>query len=313
MPDSSPPNASEPAIQAQLAPRTIDTRATWPQRLFRSLTTLATIGFHVGAAVTVIFVRPRRSDVLAALGFYLVGMFIITAGYHRYFAHRSYKTSRVMQALLALLGCFCTQKGALWWAATHRQHHRHTDTPLDPHSPHQRGFWHSHIFWTLSSEYEGYDPNTVRDLAKFPELRWLDRYCTVPLAGYIALCWLIGGARGVGWWYLVPTVALMHAVMLVNSAGHLVGRQLFSTGDYSRNSIWLALLTLGEGWHNNHHRYPGSARQGFYWWQIDVTYYVLCMLRRLGLIRDLREPPAHILREGRMPVGESNDDATQTP
>jgi len=278
------------------------TRQTPLQRFERMLTTLGTLALHAGAVCAILFARPTWSDALIALGCYLVGMFVITAGYHRYFSHRAYKTSRGFQALLAFLGCLCTQKGALWWAATHRRHHRYSDAAQDPHSPHQRGFWQSHILWTLSSEYEGYDPASVRDLSRYPELRLLDRFCTLPLVAYIAFTAIVGGWHGVGWWYCVPTVALMHAVMMINSLSHLWGHRRFATSDQSRNNAALALLTFGEGWHNNHHRYMASANQGFYWWQIDITYYVLRALQALGVVWDLRRPPRHVLDEGRVAV-----------
>lgn len=275
------------------------TRATCLQRFVRGLNTLGTFALHAGAALALLFARPTRTDAFIAVGFYLIGMFVVTAGYHRYFAHRSYKTTRVFQALLAFAGCLCTQKGVLWWASTHRQHHRFTDASGDPHSPHQRGFWHSHIFWTLSTDNEGYDPTNVRDLTRYPELCLIDRFCTVPLVAYIALTGVVGGFHGVGWWYCVPTVALMHAVMLINSVSHMFGRRRFGTSDQSRNNMWLAFFTLGEGWHNNHHRYMASARQGFYWWEVDVTYYGLKALERFGLVWALRQPPREVLQEGR--------------
>jgi stearoyl-CoA desaturase (delta-9 desaturase) len=282
-------------------------RRTFPTRARRTLlawlahrvNALLTIVLHAGALWTLLAVPPRLFDVGISVAFYVGGMFVITAGYHRYFAHRSYRTSRAFQAVLAALGCLCTQKGALWWAATHRKHHRFADSPGDPHSPHQEGFWQSHLLWTLSSESDSHDPDAVRDLQKYPELRFLDRFCTVPLVAYVVFTAAVGGVRGVGWWYCVPTVALMHAVMLVNSASHLWGHRRFETNDHSRNNGWLAVITLGEGWHNNHHRYMNSARQGFYPWQLDVTYGVLCVLRKLGIIWDLREPPAEVLEEGR--------------
>jgi stearoyl-CoA desaturase (Delta-9 desaturase) len=229
---------------------------------------------------------------------------VITGGYHRYFAHRAYKTSRGMQALIAFAGCFCTQKGALWWAATHRQHHRSTDAPDDPHSPHQGGFWHSHIRWTLGTKHEGYDPALVRDLSKYPELRLLDRFCTVPLLAYIGLALALGGLHGIGWWYCVPTVVLMHAVMLINSVSHLYGERRFATNDQSRNNRWLALLTFGEGWHNNHHRFMSSARFGFDRGDTDVGYAALKLLRSVGLVWDLREPPDTLRRTAGCIAGE---------
>ena len=282
---------------------TLLTRQTPLQRIERGLTTLGTLVLHGGAVCAILFARPSWSDALIAAGFYMVGMFVITAGYHRYFSHRAYKTSRGFQALLALLGCLCTQKGALWWAATHRRHHRFSDATQDPHSPHQRGFWQSHILWTLSSEYEGYDPASVRDLYRYPELRLLDRFCTLPLIGYIAFTAIAGGLHGVGWWYCVPTVALMHAVLMINSLSHLWGHRRFATSDQSRNNVLLALLTFGEGWHNNHHRHAASANQGFYWWQIDITYYALRALQALGIVWHLRRPPGHVLDEGRAATG----------
>jgi stearoyl-CoA desaturase (delta-9 desaturase) len=290
-------------MNALLEPRgRMPTRITILQRILRGLTTLGTLALHGGALAALLFLPPTLADALIAGGAYLLGMLLITGGYHRYFAHRAYKTSRVFQGMLAFFGCLCTQKGALWWAATHRQHHRFSDAAEDPHSPHQHGFWHSHIFWTLTAEHEGYDPSTVRDLYRFPELRLLDKYCTVPLVGYIALTAVLGGWHGVGWWYCVPTVAVMHAVMLINSLAHLWGHRRFATRDQSRNNPALALLTLGEGWHNNHHRYMASANQGFYWWQVDVTYYVLRVLQAIGVVWDLRKPPPHVLEEGLAPL-----------
>lgn len=277
-----------------------NTRATWLQRVVRPLNTIGAVALHLGTLYTLIFVRPHIRDVVIALGAYLFGMFVISAGYHRYFSHRAFKTSRVFQALLAFAGCFCMQKGVLWWAATHRLHHRCTDAPGDPHSPHQHSFWYSHILWTVAVENEGYDSASVRDLEKYPELRLIERFCTVPLLSFIVFTALVGGVRGIGWWFCVPTCALMHAVMLVNSVSHLVGRRRFATADQSRNNAWLALPTLGEGWHNNHHRCMSSARQGFYWWEVDPTYWVLLLLQRLGIVWDLRTPSAEVLAEGRM-------------
>jgi stearoyl-CoA desaturase (delta-9 desaturase) len=262
------------------------------------LNTIATIALHAGALAAVLLARPSWVDAAMAAGFYVLGMLVVTVGYHRYFAHRAYKTSRVFQALLAFAGCFCTQKGALWWAATHRKHHRYTDLPGDPHSPRQRGFWHSHILWTLSEEHEGYDRSLVRDLEKFPELRALDRFCVVPLVAYMTACFALGGLHAVGWWYCVPTVALMHAVLLVNSVSHMYGRRRFDTADDSRNNWWLAWITFGEGWHNNHHRAMNSARFGLHRGEIDVGYRVLSLLRKLGVVWKLREPSFEIVDEG---------------
>ena len=273
------------------------------------LNALATVALHAGAVLAIVFVRPRWSDALIGAGFYLAGMFVITAGYHRYFAHRSYKTSRVFQAVLAMLGCLCTQKGALWWAATHRQHHRFTDTERDPHSPHQRGFWHSHILWTLSSESDGHDPIGVRDLSRYPELRWLDRFFLVPPTVLAVVVVLVGllleryapGLRTSSLQMLVygfglSTVLLYHSTFAVNSLTHVFGRRRFATKDHSRNNWLIALVTLGEGWHNNHHYYPASERQGFYWWEIDLTHYVLTVLAWCHIVWAVRTPSERIYR-----------------
>jgi stearoyl-CoA desaturase (delta-9 desaturase) len=252
-----------------------------------------------GGAVAAFFVGARAIDVILCVAFYWIRMFAITGAYHRYFSHRAYKTSRVFQFLLALLGTTATQKGPLWWAATHRRHHRESDTPRDVHSPVQRGFWYSHMGWILGDEHEGYDPSEVKDLWKYPELRWLDRYHVVPVLAFIGLSVLFGGLRGITWWYCVSTTLLMHATFTINSLSHVWGKRRFNTSDDSRNNPYLAIITMGEGWHNNHHRYMQTANQGFYWWQIDASYYILKALSFVGLVWDLRKPPQRILDEGR--------------
>ena len=230
---------------------------------------------------------------------YFVRMFGITAAYHRYFAHRSYKTSRPFQFLLACLGCSALQKGPLWWAAHHRQHHRHSDTEADPHSPHTTSFWWSHVGWIISEEHEKTPYEVITDWSRYPELRWLDRNHWVPGIVLAGLCFLFGVATGVGglaclvWGFVVSTVLLYHGVFTVNSLCHLFGRRRYNTRDDSRNNWFVALITLGEGWHNNHHHYQSSVRQGFFWWEIDITYYVLKALSAVGIVWELREPPAH--------------------
>jgi stearoyl-CoA desaturase (delta-9 desaturase) len=227
---------------------------------------------------------------------YWVRMFAMTGGYHRYFSHRSYRTSRPFQFLLGFLGTMGVERGPLWWAATHRKHHRHSDQRGDVHSPVQRGFWHAHLGWLAAEEQMETDLRLVKDLHRYPELRWLDRYHWVgPLCGLI-LCYLIAGASGVVVGGIWSTVALWHGTFSVNSLSHLFGSRRFATADDSRNHWLIALYTMGEGWHNNHHHFMASARQGFRWWEIDLSYYVLRGLAALGLVWDLKQPPPQLLR-----------------
>jgi len=232
-----------------------------------------------------------------AIASYYVRMFGISAGYHRYFSHRSYRTGRVFQFFLALLGSTATQKGVLWWAGHHRDHHRYSDQPEDIHSPIQRGFWWSHLGWILGRRYEDTKLERIRDFARYPELRWLDRFHVVPALSYAAILWAMGGLPVLLWGYFVSTVLLWHGTFIVNSLAHLVGRRRYPTTDESRNSFLIALATMGEGWHNNHHHYQSSANQGWFWWEIDVSYYLLRALETLGVVRDLRTPPPAV-RDG---------------
>ncbi len=229
---------------------------------------------------------------------YLLGMFGVTAGYHRYFSHRTYKTSRVFQFVMALLGTLTAQKGVLWWAAHHRHHHKHSDQPEDLHSPAQRGLWWSHVGWILARDYNETRWDKIRDLAKYPELRWLNEHYLVPAIVLGFVYYFIGGGGLVIWGVIVPIVALWHATFCINSLTHLIGRRRYQTTDDSKNSLVLALLTLGEGWHNNHHHYAHSAKQGFFWWEIDLSYYGLKALSWVGLVWDLRDVPEWA-KEGR--------------
>ncbi len=219
---------------------------------------------------------------------YAVRMFGITGGYHRYFSHRSFKLGRAAQFVLAVIAQSSGQKGVLWWAALHRDHHRHADEAADIHSPWRSGFWWSHAGWVLSNEHDHYDPRKIADFSKFPELRWLDRHHWVPTTLLAVATFAFGGATGLVWGYLVPTVLLYHCTFAINSIAHLFGTRRFDTGDESRNNWWLALVTFGEGWHNNHHHSMASARQGYRWWEIDITYGVLKLLSWMRIARDLR-------------------------
>lgn len=241
---------------------------------------------HV-AALSAALVPFDRSLVWWLLGSYAVRMFGITAGYHRYFSHRAYRLGRVSQFVMAVLAQTSGQKGVLWWAAHHRDHHRHSDMPPDVHSP-REGFWWSHVGWILSTRFDDYNPKRVADFGRFAELRWLDRHHWVPITVYGALIWGVGGFAAFAWGFLLSTVVLYHATFAINSVAHLWGTRAFATRDDSRNNFWLALVTFGEGWHNNHHHCRSSCRQGVRWWQIDITYAVLRLLALVGVARDLR-------------------------
>jgi stearoyl-CoA desaturase (delta-9 desaturase) len=227
---------------------------------------------------------------------FFIRKFGITGGFHRYFSHRSYKTSRFFQFCLAFLGGAAAQKGALWWAAHHRHHHKHSDTDEDLHSAKLEGFYWSHVGWVLSTEYEEYDSNVVKDLNKYPELVLLDKWIFVPPVVFGALCFFIHGWMGLVVGFFISTVILYHTTFAINSLCHMFGSRRYETGEASKNSLWLAILTMGEGWHNNHHHYPLSARQGFFWWEIDITYYILLGLEKLGIVWDLQAPPKKLLQ-----------------
>jgi stearoyl-CoA desaturase (delta-9 desaturase) len=227
---------------------------------------------------------------------YLVRMFAVTGGYHRYFSHRSYKTSRVAQFLLAVLCQTTAQKGVLWWAAKHRHHHRHSDLPSDVHSPRHHGFLFSHLGWIFAKQRGEADYSLVGDFTQYPELVWLNRFQNLPALLLAVGCWAYAGLPGLFVGFFLSTVLLYHGTFMINSLAHVVGKQRYVTGDDSRNNWFLALITLGEGWHNNHHYYQSATRQGFRWWEIDITFYVLKVLSWLGIVWDLRSPPPEVVR-----------------
>jgi len=249
-----------------------------------------------------IFTGVDTRAVVIMLAFFWVRMFFITAGYHRYFSHRSYRMGRVAQAVMAFGGTTAVQKGPLWWSATHRLHHRYSDTERDPHSP-IHGFWWSHVGWILAEASKDPDLREVSEFAEFPEMRFIDRHDWMGpwFAGVLAF--LLGGWSGLVIGFFGSTVLLWHSTFLVNSAAHVFGRRRFETSDTSRNSLLIALLTGGEGWHNNHHHYAPSVRQGFYWWEIDTTYYVLRLLSFFGVVRDMRKPSDKVLTTKRIDRG----------
>lgn len=262
------------------------------------------VGMHL-ACLAAFEVGVSPVALLVALGAYLVRMFAITGFYHRYFSHRTFKTSRAGQFIFGVLGASAVQRGPVWWAAHHRHHHANSDLESDLHSPSRHGFLRAHMGWFLT--LRGFEPDLrlARDWMRYPELRWLDRFDVVVPFALALLMFALGsalshaaprlhtsGAQMLVWGFFVSTVLCWHATYTINSLSHLFGRQRYRTGDNSRNNWLLALLTLGEGWHNNHHYYPNAARQGFYWWECDLTYYLLKLLAWLGLIWDLKTVPA---------------------
>lgn len=260
----------------------------------------------VHAAPLLVFVTGvTRFDLILCFGLYFLRMFFITAGYHRYFAHRAYKLGRVMQFIMAVGGATAAQKGPLWWAAHHRHHHKYSDTPEDIHSP-LKGFWWSHVGWIMCRKYRGTDLEAIKDFARYPELRWLNRYYMVAPALLAVGCLLAGGSSALVIGFFLSTVLTYHCTFFINSLTHLFGRRRYVTTDTSRNSFILALLTLGEGWHNNHHYYQSTANQGFFWWELDISYYLLRVLALLGLARDLRTPPQHVLDANRIRDGHAD-------
>jgi len=225
---------------------------------------------------------------------YWLRIFAIGAGYHRYFSHRAYRTSRAFQFALAVLSQSTAQKSVLWWASKHRHHHLHSDTETDVHSPRHQGFVYSHLGWIFSRKNDAADLVKVADFARYPELMWLHKHELVPPTVLALLSVLIAGWSGLVVGFFWSTVLVYHATFCINSLAHVRGRRRYVTGDDSRNNWLLALFTMGEGWHNNHHAYQSSARQVFRWWEIDATFYLLKALSWTGLVWDLKTPPAAV-------------------
>ncbi len=276
------------------------------RRIYLNALTPPYWGLHILAIVGVIITGLSWVGLAWAVGMYLPRMFFVTGGYHRYFSHRSYKTSRWFQFLLALGATVTAQKGPLWWAAHHRIHHKLSDEPGDLHSVVQSGFWWAHHGWILSRDLEDTDLARIKDFATYPELRFLNAYWMLPPVVAGVLAFAVGGFFGLVWAFAVPTVLCWHGTFTINSLSHLWGDRRYATADDSRNNAVLAMITMGEGWHNNHHHYQVSARQGFYWWEVDLTYYLLRTLAAIGLVWDLHGVPAHV-RASTIAAGASDD------
>lgn len=247
------------------------------------------------ACLGVFFVGASFWAVAVCLIAYAVRVFALTGFYHRYFSHRAFKTSRFMQFWFGVLGASAAQRGPLWWSAHHRHHHKYSDDPRDKHSPHNDGFWWSHCGWFILNDNFRTEKKYIKDWLRYPELVFINRFdILVPLA-YGLLLFIFGGWQFLIWGYFISTVMVYHVTFSINSLSHLYGKRAFQTKDTSRNNLWLALLTFGEGWHNNHHYWPSSARQGFKLHQIDITYYLLKGLEKCGLIWDVRVPPKEVI------------------
>ena len=289
---------STPAVSQADQPATapgMSSEAGW--RGYLRTTSVAFWGVHLAALVGIIYLGWSWSGFVLMLTSYYIRMIVVTAGYHRYFSHRAFKTSRWFQFLLAVAAQSAAQKGVLWWAGHHRWHHKYSDLPQDVHSAKLSGFFYSHVGWIMSSNWNETDNKSVSDLARYPELRWLDS-ASIALLPVVALALVflaVGGLHGLVWGFFASTVLLWHGSFSINSLAHLFGSRPYNTSDDSRNNWLLALITTGEGWHNNHHHYQSSANQGFRWWEIDVTYYVLRGLEKCGLIWDLRRPPQKVI------------------
>jgi stearoyl-CoA desaturase (delta-9 desaturase) len=308
--------------QSAIAPNVLASVARWfdsgTERIAQGdgdridwLRTAPFIAVHV-ACLAVFWVGVSRLALEIAGALYVLRMFAITGFYHRYFAHRTFRTSRALQFIFACIGASSVQRGPLWWAAHHRTHHINADTAADPHSPQVHGFVWSHIGWFLTSNGFRTDWKRIPDLARYPELRWLDRFdvlmpvvlatglfATGALIRHFAPQSGVSAGQLLVWGFFISTVVLFHATVTINSLAHGFGSRRFETRDDSRNNVWLALLTFGEGWHNNHHFCPGSVRQGFRWWEVDLTYYGLRLLEVLGLVYALKPVPAHVMAKAR--------------
>jgi len=293
----------------------VDASETWDWR--KRLMNAMMIGrFAVVHLICLAVFLPGVGVTWSAVGIffalYFVRLFGVTGGYHRYFSHRTYKMNRFWQFVMAFLAESSAQKGVLWWASHHRHHHTHSDDPDDVHSPKQHGFWYAHVGWLFDPDWADTDDKRIKDLSRYPELVWLDKYHLVPPVVLGVSTWLVAGWSGLIVGFFWSTVALWHATFTINSVAHVVGSQRYETGDDSRNNWLLALLLFGEGWHNNHHHYQASAAQGFYWWEYDITFYLLKGLEKVGIVRDVRTPPEHVIEDEPHPaVAERRSDESE--
>jgi len=219
---------------------------------------------------------------------------------HRYFAHRSFKTSRWFQFMMALMAA-SVFGDAVRFTGKHRLHHRYSDTTNDTHTP-LKGFWSCWYGSLLDNGYTDAELcDAARDLKKYPELMWLHRYWMVPGLVLCGIAFLIGGLSSVAIGVLLGSTLLLNQAAAVNYFCHKYGRRRFDTRDRSTNNALIAALSFGEGWHNNHHYYPATARAGFHWWEVDMYYWVIWLFEKLGLVWDVRQPTQEMLNKNLIP------------
>lgn len=282
--------------------------AAWYRILRIALSLGPLIAVHL-ALFSIPFVPVTIASIVTLFVMMRISGMGVTIGFHRYLSHHAFKTSRAFQFLLAAAGCTALQKGPLWWVIHHREHHKHSDTEKDVHSPVVDGFWYGHVGWLFAKDLMRPDHAGVKDLMKYPELIWLDRFWMVPGVLAAGLCFWIDGLSGLIYGYCLSTVLIFQITFAVNSIGHRWGPQRFDTGEGSRNNWFLGYLAMGDGWHNNHHRAPTSARHGFAWYEFDVSYRFIRLFRLVGLVWDVRQPPANVVANApynrlAIPVGE---------
>ena len=250
------------------------------------------IALHV-TALAAVFFFTWKALLLSIVMWWVAGSLGIGMGYHRLLTHRGYKTPKILEYFMTVCGTLAFEGGPIAWVATHRIHHQNTDKDGDPHSPRDGGFW-AHMGWIITGRAMHRDRSEL--LPYVPDLRkdkfhlWISKWHVVPTVLVAVLFYAIGGWPWVFWGVFVRTVLSLHFTWLVNSATHMWGSQRFDTGDTSKNSFWVAVLTFGEGWHNNHHAQPRSARHGFAWYELDVNWYGIWTLRTLGLAWDVKVP-----------------------
>jgi stearoyl-CoA desaturase (delta-9 desaturase) len=251
--------------------------------------------FHAGA-VAALFFFTWKALLAAGILWWVTGSLGIGMGYHRLLTHRGYKTPKWVEYVLTFFATLTLEGGPIFWVATHRIHHQFSDKQGDPHSP-VDGKWWSHMGWILVGKSMHHDTTTlaryVPDLAKDKFHIWITKYHYVPMIGLAAALFALGGLPFLLWGIFMRTVLGLHFTWLVNSATHLWGSRRFKTHDNSTNNVLVALLTWGEGWHNNHHAHPVSARHGLRWYEIDVNWYGIWTLKKLGLARKVNSATLH--------------------
>ena len=265
-----------------------------------SIISLVVFWLVQASAVSVFFVPFAWPLVVLCVCSHFIRAIGLTLIFHRYLAHRAFQMNRAARFVWAFIGTAAMQKGPLWWAGHHIDHHKYADREGDPHSPAISGFYHAHIGWFLNDDrHRRLDPSNpvIRDFSRAPELLWLDRYFAIPPIALAGAMYLIGGMPWLAWGFCFPTVTLAHSTFSINTVNHLFGSRRFDTPDDSRNNVVTAIFAAGEGWHNNHHRYQRAARNGFYWWEFDPTYYVIRTMGWIGLIWDIQPVPERIYRE----------------